>query len=237
MAAIKKPPERGGGTVRHGNAAAAVAVTTTILVCATSAAAQARAGLERAQENAKREAAIRIAKDLDDCAAVPTATVDILRHGESIINYEAREIDANVNRSLLGTASGVFTGALGLPFNPASVTAGGYRNVPLQSLSREELRTKLQDDFVAEVVRRGLRQPCSAWAEDLAWSYAPGGGNECAGLDNEAVDTLRRSGEFFHQDRWEVRMAILQRYREDGASCTCQEYADRMATEARILDP
>lgn len=130
MATIKKPPERGGGTVRLGNVAAAVAVA---------------------------------------------------------INYEAREIDANVNRSLLGTASGVFTGALGLPFNPASVTAGG--------------------------------------------------GNECAGLDNGGVDTLRRSGEFFHQDRWEVRMAILQRYRGDGAPGTCQEYADRMATEARILDP
>ena len=88
-----------------------------------------------------------------------------------------------------------------------------------------------------EVVRRGLRQTCSAWAEDLAWSYAPGAGNECAGLDNKAVDTLRRSGEFFHQDRWEIRMVILQRYREDGAAATCQEYADGMALEARVLDP
>ena len=127
------------GPARHRTAAAAVAVAVFTLACAPSAGAQARAGLERAQENAKREVAIRIAKGLDDCAAVPLATVDILRHGDSIINYEEREYDSNVNRSLLGTASGALTGTLGLPFNPASVTAGGYRNVPLQLLSREEL--------------------------------------------------------------------------------------------------
>ncbi len=213
------------------------AVAAFAFICATSAGAQARAGLERAQENAKREAALRIAEDLNDCAVVPAATLDILRHGDSIINHEERVYDAIVSRSLLGTASGVATGALGLPFNPASVAAGGYRNVPLEPLSRKELRAKLPDDFRTEVVRRGLRQPCSAWAEDLAWSYAPSAGNECGGLDNQAVDTLRSSAEFFHKDRWEIRIAILQRYREDGAPGTCQEYADGMAAEARVLDP
>ncbi len=184
---------------------------------------------------------------LDNCAEITGETVDVLRHGYAIAHRDEILAKKAQNRASLQALTSGLVGVLGDAgvlddrFLRLGTRGGvGYWDADL-SPGREEYRKKLRETFRNEV-KGGLRSlKCTEWAEDQAWAYAPAWGNECAGLPNEPVDTLRNSAEYFGRDRWNVRQQILRRYRNAVRfrdwTGTCIEYAQEMASRARVLDP
>ncbi len=204
-------------------------------VCAGLAEAQARAGLERAQQRIAERKEHRVANSLDDCAAVSAQTIDVLRHGFAIVNQEQLLAQHAQNRMLGQAIAGQILGALDVNL-PVPGAVGGYRRLAVRAPSREEYRERIVDDF-RTAANRGIRVPCSKWAEDLAWAYAPDRGTECAGLPNDLVNALRGSARFYAQDRWRVREQVLAEYRSTDQAVTCDEHAVAMVANARMLDP
>ena len=191
---------------------------------------------QRVREAAKWRQLGPTLRALDDCAQVPDETVDVLRHGYTIVNRSALMAEQTNSRMLLssllsGLASQV-TAELDLPFHLP--VARGYTQ-GVRPPSREDYREQFQGEF-RDWVRHGGRVPCTVRAEDVAWSYAPATGSECAGLPNDLVDQLRGSSLFFGQDRWEVRQQVLEGFRESTAT-DCVEFASELVAAARMLDP
>lgn len=203
-------------------------------VCTGLVEARARPGLERAQQRIAEWKEHRVANSLDDCAAVSAQTIDVLRHGFAIVNQEQLLAQHAQNRILGQAIAGEILGALNVNL-PVPGAGGGYRRLTVRAPSREEYREQIADDF-RMAVKRGIRVRCSEWAEDLAWTYAPDRGTECAGLPNNLVDALRGPARFYAQDRWRVREQVLREYRSSDQAVTCEEHAAAMVANARMLD-
>lgn len=177
-------------------------------------------------------------RHLDNCQDVPGDTLDVLRHGALIAYGDEITLAQARSQAWLSSVLGVLTNAGVVDCETSSAVAAAQRIAAMRPdmvATKEQYERSMTTRFRG-LVRDGLRTQCAAWAEDVAWSYAPAFGTECAGLTNEPVDALRRSGEFFGQDRWEVRQEVLRRFR-NASNGSCQDYADQMAATARILDP
>lgn len=174
-------------------------------------------------------------RHFDDCQDVPGDTLDVLRHGALIAHGDDIALARARSQAWTSGVLGVLTNAGAVDYSTVAAAQRIAATQPDRVATREQYQKSMTNRF-RSLVRDGLRAQCTTWAEDVAWSYAPSFGTECAGLTNEPVDALRRSGEFFGQDRWEVRQEVLRRFR-DASTGTCQDYADQMAAAARILDP
>lgn len=191
---------------------------------------------EQIRERAKWRELGPTLRALDDCDNVSDETIDVLRHGYTIVNRSALFAEQANNRVLLssllsGLASQV-TAELDMP--PHLPNARGYTR-GVKPPERDEYREQFQGEF-RMWVRDGGRLPCTVRAEDVAWSYAPATGSECAGLSNDLVDALRRSSTFYGQDRWEVRQAVLEAFRAS-TETDCGEFTSELVAAARMLDP
>ncbi|MYB18940.1 MAG: hypothetical protein F4Y16_08155 [Holophagales bacterium] len=180
-------------------------------------------------------------RHLEDCHLLDGATLDVLRHGYVVVHRDKIIAEEREGREALSFLLGALSGADMLDPLAGNLIDGATSFQWAGALSeyvasRESQREALRKDF-RTAVRAGLRQRCTVFGSDRAWSYAPSYGSECAGLTNEPVDRLRHSGEFFGLDRWKVRISILDRYRLEGRPGTCQEFAEDMASRAWILDP
>ena len=201
-----------------------------------AASAQAPAALEHERLQGPADAF----KTLNDCEAVPDKIVDVLRHGWALTHQDEILINKAANQQMAKALVGNVLGALqdfGTTLPPIPSSVG---KLEIEPPTRKEYRRKMEGEFRDRVFAGG-RQPCSAWAGDKAWSYAPSAKTECSNLPNEPVDTLRMSGEFYWQDRQVVRLAILRRFRDAVRfrdwQGTCAEFAASMAAEALVLDP
>lgn len=211
------------------------------LACAEVVAAQTnrasadrRDRLEQTRERARfNHPAI---KALDDCDQVPDETLDVLRYGFVIVHEDqlvaAGARNQAVINSIISGVSGELTQALDLPFR---VPVAGFRPLRIEPYTREEFRPIMEREFRRWVVEGG-RLRCTQRAEDVAWAYAPATGSECAGLPNELVDALRGSSNFYSQDRWEVRLQVLEDFRASTAT-DCTEFTSKLVGAARMLDP
>lgn len=219
-----------------------------VLLCVAVAEARAQTGATVIRDRMDRQRDVTSRKlptelrHLDDCDLLNDATLDVLRHGYVVVHRDKIIAEAREGREAANFLLGALSGADLLDPGQASLIHGAtsfqWANGELSEYvaDREGQRNALQKDF-RNAVRAGLRQRCTVFGSDRAWSYAPSYGSECAGLTNEPVDRLRHSGEFFGLGRWQVRIAILDRYRLEGRPGTCQEFAEDLASAAWILDP
>ena len=209
----------------------AVTVVVAVVLGATPASAQGTDDTALRIQDGKR----------DNCEAVPTATLDILRHGWALVNADEIRARKTQNQDSARQLAGLLLGGLSASgaledvFVP--VTGGRLRFPEVESPSRREYLREMRKQY-----REGNGgKTCIQWAEEMAWSYAPGQGTECAGLPNEPVDVLRQSGQFFGEDRWIVRLRILQEYRftvsRGKTEAGCIEFAETWAASAWLLDP
>ena len=157
--------------------------------------------MDRSREVTSRKLPAEL-RHLDDCDLLNDATLDVLRHGYVVVHREKIIAEARQGRETANFLLGALGGGDILDPWQANLIHGAtsfqWASGELSEYvaDREGQRKALQRDF-RKAVRAGLRQRCTVFGSDRAWSYAPSYGSECAGLTNEPVDTLRHSGEFF----------------------------------------
>lgn len=115
-------------------------------------------------------------RHLEDCHLLDGATLDVLRHGYVVVNRDKIIAEEREGREALSFLLGALSGADMLDPLAGNLIDGATSFQWAGALgeyvaSRESQREALRKD-IRTAVRAGLRQRCTVFGSDRAWSYA-----------------------------------------------------------------